>query len=113
MLARLHQAAGLSLKGQESRKYRFGAICERRDGAIVVATNGGVAGSRTPSAHAESRISRKADVGSVVYVARTLRGTGQVAIARPCVGCQMVMKNRGVSKCFYTISSTEYGVISF
>lgn len=112
MLTRLLQAAGLSLTGQESRKYRFGAIGERRDGAIVTATNGGVAGARTPSAHAEARLSRKLDVQSVVYVART-RDNGQIALAKPCKGCQIAMKHRGIAKCFYTISDTEYGCICF
>jgi tRNA(Arg) A34 adenosine deaminase TadA len=113
MLRMLERAIGLSFTGSEERKYKFGAICQRSDGAIVAATNGGVAGSRTPSAHAESRVSRKADVGSVVYVARTLRGIPRLALARPCKGCQLAMKHRGVSKCYYTINDAEYGCLYF
>lgn len=113
MLRMLERAIGLSFTGSEERKYKFGAICQRSDGAIVTATNGGVAGSKTPSAHAESRISRKADVGSVVYVARTLRGSADVALARPCARCVVAMRNRGVSKCYYTINSQEFGCIYF
>lgn len=111
MLKMLERAIGLSFTGSEERKYKFGAICERTDGAVVTATNGGVAGERTPAAHAESRISRKADVGSIVYVARTLRGSGAVALARPCARCVSALKNRGVSKCYYTITAYEYGCI--
>lgn len=112
MLRMLQRAAGLSLYGQENRKFSLGAIGVRADGVKVFATNGGIAGARTPSAHAESRIARKVDVGSVVYVARTLKD-GTVAMARPCKACQLAMKHRGVSKCYYTISETEYGVICF
>ena len=111
MLRLLERAIGLSFTGSEERKYKFGAICTRSDGAIVTSVNGGTSGYRTYSAHAESRISRKADVGSVVYVARTLRGTGVVALARPCSRCMSAMRNRGVSKCYYTISSDEYGCV--
>jgi tRNA(Arg) A34 adenosine deaminase TadA len=113
MLRMLERAIGLSLTGTKERKFRFGAIGIRTDGAIVSATNGGIAGSRTPTAHAESRLSRKIDVGSVVYVARTLRVSGAVALARPCFSCQMAMKHRGVSKCYYTISDREFGCIYF
>lgn len=113
MLKMLERAIGLSFTGSEERKYKFGALCERTDGVIVTATNGGVAGERTPAAHAESRISRKADVGSVVYVARTLRGTKVVALARPCSRCVSAMRNRGVSKCYYTINNREFGCIYF
>lgn len=110
----LRIAVGLSLNhGKEDRKYKFAAVAVRTDGVIVFATNGGVSGERTPAAHAETRVSRKADVGSVVYVGRTLRGSGQVAMARPCVGCQMAMRNRGVSRCHYTINENESGVIYF
>ena len=106
----LERAIGVALTGKESRKYKLGAIGERSDGAIVKATNGGSAGCRTPQAHAEVRLSRKLDFGSVVYVARLLHSEA-VALARPCVGCQMAMRNRGVSKCYYTINSDEYGCI--
>src|SRR5688572_29910381 len=112
MLRMLERAAGLSLYGQESRKYRLGAIGLRRDGATVCSTNGGVKGARTPSAHAEFRLSRKLDRGAIVYVAR-LAASGNVSNAKPCKGCQLAMKHRGVSKCYYTISPTEYGVICF
>lgn len=112
MLRMLERAIGLTLTGQESRKYRLAAIGIRNDGAIVTATNGGVKGARCPSAHAESRVSRKLDVSSVVYVARTLH-SGAVSLGRPCKSCQLIMKHRGVSKCYYTIGPEEFGCIIF
>jgi len=113
MLKMLERAAGLSLTGQSDRKYRFGAIGIRSDGATVYATNGGIAGAQCPSAHAESRLSRKLDVSSVVFVARTLRSSGAVSMARPCLGCQLAMKHRGVFKVYYTINDREFGCIYF
>lgn len=112
MLRMLERACGVALNGQQSRKYFLGAIGLRKDGAIVTATNGGTKGERTPTAHAEYRLSRKLDSGAVVYVARVLKNSA-VALARPCMGCQIAMRNRGVSKCYYTISENEYGCIVF
>lgn len=106
----LERAIGLSLYGQEDRKFRLAAIGVRKDGCFVFSTNGGVKGAQAPSAHAESRVSRKVDVGSIVYVARTLKD-GKIAMAKPCQGCVSAMKNRGVYKCYYTISDDEYGCI--
>jgi tRNA(Arg) A34 adenosine deaminase TadA len=107
----LERAAGLSLTGQQTRKFWLGAIGIRRDGTTVYATNGGVPGQRTPTAHAEFRLSRKLDVGSIVFVARSLRKDSSMANARPCRNCEMAMRNRGVSKVYYTINSDEYGCI--
>lgn len=80
------------------------------DGARVQATNGGMAGCRCPSMHAECRLARKLDYGSVVYVARTLK-SGEIAMARPCVRCYAVLKAKGVSRIYYTINDSEFGVI--
>lgn len=112
MLKLLQRAAGLSLYGKEDRKFRLGAIGVRTDGAIVYSTNGGVKGAQTPSHHAESRLCRKLDFGSVVYVARVLK-SGEIAMAKPCIGCQIAMKNRGVAKCWYSINEREFGCIYF
>ena len=112
MLRMLERACGVALNGQQSRKYLLGAIGLRRDGAIVSATNGGTPGEKTPTAHAEFRLARKLDSGSTVFVSRILKNSA-VALARPCMGCQMAMKHRGVSKCYYTISETEFGCIYF
>ena len=75
------------------------------------ATNGGAAGCVQLAAHAEARLARKIDYGSVVYVARTLK-SGEIAMARPCDRCYAVLKAKGVNKIYYTVNDSEYGVIS-
>jgi len=106
----LERAAGVSLGGSQDRKYYLGAIGVRTDGALVSAVNGGIANQRTPSAHAETRLCRKLDFGSTVYVARTAKN-GDFAMARPCKGCILSMKRRGVRRCYYTIGPDEWGVM--
>jgi tRNA(Arg) A34 adenosine deaminase TadA len=92
------------------RKYRIGAVGIRRDGTLVAAAN-----LPTPlpndRAHAEARLCRKLDVGSVVYVAR-IDAKGLFRCARPCGRCLGKMRSRGVKRCFYTIKDAEYGVIN-
>jgi hypothetical protein len=88
------------------------AVGKRTDGTLVQAWNVPSQGPN-PDCHAEARLARKLDVGSIVYVARTRRDNGKLAMAKPCKGCYLAMKHRGVSKCFYTISENEYGVIEF
>ncbi len=94
----------------------IGAVGIRGDGAIVTASNGPVIifndekkGS-FPEAHAEIRLSRKLDVGSIVYVARVRKGDGMYGNARPCKDCRTALKARGVKKVFYTIGPNEYGI---
>jgi len=107
---RLQQAVALSLTGNPARKYRFGAVGVRCDGAVVACVNGGTKGARTPSMHAEARLSRKLDRGSYVYVARTLRD-GTPALAKPCPGCMLFLLAKSVKRVTYTISPNEWGVI--
>jgi len=76
----------------------------------VTSTNGGMAGGQCPSQHAEARLARKLDYGSVVYVSRTLKN-GDVALAKPCARCYAILRGKGVRKVFYTINESEYGVI--
>lgn len=92
------------------RAFQLGAVGLRRDGATVHAYNG-TAQARTPSAHAEARLARKLDHGSIVFVARVSRATGKYTMARPCEKCLLAMKHRGVSRVYYTIAPCEYGVI--
>lgn len=89
----------------------------RADGVRVISTNGA---AKFPSserlrikiAHAEQRIARKLDKGSVVYVARVLRN-GAYAMAKPCDSCQRILKSRKVAKVFYTIAPKHFGVLEF
>lgn len=64
--------------------------------------------SRT--AHAEIRLARKLDFGAEVYVVRILRN-GHLANARPCINCQNTLRLRGITKCYYSINTTEYGCL--
>jgi tRNA(Arg) A34 adenosine deaminase TadA len=101
-------AAKLSTKKQDKRQFFLGAVGIRSDGAIVKSQNGS---SQEPfrTAHAEYRLSKKLDHGAVVYVAR-VKFTG-FGMARPCPKCMKALLSARVSKIYYTISNTEYGII--
>ena len=93
----------------DCRQYRFGAVGIRKDGTIVYSRNIPTR-CPEPKAHAESRVARKLDRGSVIYVVRIDR-KGNLTTARPCKSCQKIMKSKGIRKCFYSISNKEYGVL--
>jgi len=99
-------AKQVAKKGGKRRRFRLGAVGIRSDGAVVTACN---ISTRSPErhAHAEARVVRKLDYGSLVYVVRILRN-GQLANARPCQACQMAMRQRSIS-CYYSISDCEWG----
>lgn len=106
------RARAVALKGDAKgvrRKYRLGAVGVRSDGAIVTANNLSCR-KPTPYAHAEARLVRKLDFGSTVFVVRIQRD-GSVVNAKPCKDCEIAMRLRGVEVCYYTISTTEYGVL--
>ncbi len=94
------------------RHFFLGAVAVREDGTIVHSRNGS-APSPSPDAHAEARICRKSGYGATIYVSRIRRDTGEYGMARPCKNCQEKMKNYGIKKCYFTISSNEIGVIYF
>jgi tRNA(Arg) A34 adenosine deaminase TadA len=108
----LRMASHLTCRGDLRRTYLVAAVGVRTDGTIVHTTNGRCE-VPTPSMHAEVRLLRKLDYGSVVYVARTLRENGKIAMAKPCPRCQAALKARGIKKVFYTVSENEYGVMEF
>lgn len=93
------------------RRYRLGAVGVRSDGAVVVSSN---VPTRQPArnAHAEARLTKKLNFGSRVYVVR-VTARGSLGLARPCRQCQAAMRLRGVSRCYYSISDKEYGVIEW
>lgn len=66
-----------------------------------------------PTAHAEARLAKKLDVGSVVYVARVRCDNGKLAMSKPCPHCERILKNRGVKRVTYTIGENEFGVLEF
>lgn len=93
----------------DRRSFKVGACATRNDGVIIAASNGPTP-FQSPLAHAESRLMRKADVGSTVYVVRILRKDGSLAIARPCTDCAGVLRAKRVKKVYYSISPNEYGL---
>lgn len=108
----LKRAARISVKGAWRRKAHIGAIGVRKDGVVVSAWNGSST-DVCPTAHAEARLARKLDVGSVVYVARVRRDNEKLAMAKPCAHCERILRNRGVTRVTYTINEHEFGVLEF
>jgi tRNA(Arg) A34 adenosine deaminase TadA len=104
----LDLAIRIAKGGTEERNYRIGCVGIRTDGAIVVAPN---LLTKKPehTAHAEYRTLSKSDAGVTLYVARIHRDD-TIALAKPCVKCQALIRNRRVKRVFYTISPEEYGV---
>ncbi len=94
----------------DRRRYKLGAVGIRTDGTIVKSRN---LPTKEPdkTAHAEYRVIQKLDWGSTVYVVRVL-ANGKFSLARPCKYCLIALRLRGIKKCYYSISDTEYGVIT-
>ncbi len=104
-------AKKVAAKGKDCRSYRLGAVGVRKDGVIVKSKN--IPNRQPePAAHAEFRLCKKLDQGARVYVVRIDR-QGYLTTARPCSACQRVMRGKGVKRCYYSISETEYGVLIF
>lgn len=89
--------------GVKNRHFLFSCVAVRKDGAIVVNPN-----IRTMmpmvEAHAESRILRKCDRGATLYIVRINR-QGNWAMSRPCAQCASLIRNKGVRKVYYSVSS--------
>lgn len=121
MLNFLKLAGDVALPNDDNDKRNFwlGAVAVRRDGVVVRSRNGAVIANSMqeghcsfPPAHAEARVLKKAGYGSILYVARVSRKDRRLAMARPCDDCMRLLKSYGVSKCYYTISPYEYGIIT-
>lgn len=104
----LKEAAKIAATNDLDKNFIFGCIARRKDGTLVYSTNILVQ-KPTPEGHAEARILRKAGHGAVLWIARILRD-GSWAMAKPCPDCQTLIKNRRVSRVYYTIGPDEYGV---
>lgn len=128
MLRLLQLAAEYShSNSKDARTYLLGAVGVRKDGRIVHARNEAVFDTidfwnaregkrskysiyrRFPESHAEARLTRKLGYGAIVYVSRVSRGTGGLAIARPCQHCQAILKAYRVRYAYYTISDNQWG----
>lgn len=107
-IAAFKLAAWYASRKDDRREFRLAAIGIRNDGAIVHAVNG-ASPELSPSTHAEARLAKKLDSGSIVYVARVLR-SGEFAMARPCPRCLAVLESMHVS-CVYYTTNDGYGVI--
>jgi tRNA(Arg) A34 adenosine deaminase TadA len=103
---------------KDFREYRLGSVAVRKDGAIVKSRNGSSYCSvysaenfkHFPEIHSEFRSLSKAGMyATEMYVARILKN-GKTAMARPCVHCQVLIKNKKVKKVYYTINDTQYGI---
>lgn len=103
-------AASVALSRDDVRTFLLGAIGIRGDGAIVKARNESTTVPQK-TAHAEARLAKRLNVGSIVYVARVSRLNGNYCMSRPCNNCMRLLQNRGVKTIYYTISQSEYGVI--
>ncbi len=102
----LDLAIRIAKGGTEERNYRIGCVGIRTDGAIVVAPN---LLTKRPehTAHSETRTLRKCGFGATLWVARITRD-GLWALAKPCVKCQALIRNKRVKRVFYTIGPEEY-----
>lgn len=65
-----------------------------------------------PATHAEWRLCRKLDADATVWVARVHK-SGEFALARPCRTCMKKLLDSHVAKVYYTITSSEFGTITF
>jgi hypothetical protein len=96
----------------DERSFLLGAVGIRADGVLVKSSN---SSAETPNRllHAERKLSLKLTPRSIVYVARVRLDNGDFGMSRPCWDCEKVLRSRGVSRVYYTISHREYGVIDF
>jgi hypothetical protein len=103
---------------KDPRNFLLGAVGVRNDGIIVSARNGPAQesiahgkGWSFPQCHAEYRCVKKMDRGGTIYVARVGKN-GMIGMSKPCAACETLLKNRGISRAFYSVSPTEYRVMS-
>lgn len=106
----LNCAAKVATRKIDHRSFFIGAVAIRSDGAIVSSCNQ-TTKIPNPFAHAEAKIIKKLDYGAILYIARVLRD-GTFAMAKPCNNCITAIKNKNVSRVYFTISSTDYDCIN-
>lgn len=102
----IRKAASIALKGQPKREHLVGAVGIRADGALVWSYNGSVIGGKEPKAHAEARLSKKLDKGSVVFVVRVNRN-GKWLLSKPCLDCEKRLKSKSVEQVWFTNKTGE------
>ncbi len=103
----------------DERDFHLGAVGIRDDGIFVGSCNGSVVMDTNDrrgyfsKCHAETRLCRKLDKNSVVFVVRVSGVNEDYRNAKPCQTCQNALRKRGVLKVYYTISNNTFGVIHF
>lgn len=117
MLKLIELAAKVALPTNENdqRAFLLGSVGIRKEGTLVSARNGAVRCLDTgdyqviPSAHAEWRLCSKLGKYGTVYVARVAKRDGSLAMARPCVPCQIRLRSLKVERAYYSINDYQYG----
>jgi tRNA(Arg) A34 adenosine deaminase TadA len=105
-------AISVAIKSRNRRHYFLGAIGIRSDGKIVSAANIPSRGQDV-NCHAETRLCRKLDIGSVVYVARTNKSGTAILNAFPCSGCLRNLRRKKVKEVYFTSVDGKIGKIMF
>ena len=106
----LKLAIDLACQSKDEKSFYFCCAAKRSDGPLVFSVNHNVSSQKIPQHHAEARVLRKCNYGSVLYVARVLKDRKTLAIAKPCIFCQNFIKNKGVKKVYFTIDNRRYGL---
>ena len=91
------------------KNFFLGCIAIRQDGAEVKSRNSKVQNPH-PDGHAEAKVLKKTGKGAILWVARVLKDGKTWAMAKPCPKCQILIKNKGVERVYYTIGPGEHGV---
>lgn len=118
MLELIRMAAKIALptSDNDARDFWLGCIGIRNDGAMIFSKNGAVFSTDIenyhfiPEAHAECRAVKKMDSGGILYVARVRKKNKDLALAAPCMMCQIKIKARGISKVYFSINENQYGI---
>lgn len=107
----LKLAAKIARIKLDGRHFYHGAVAIRSDDVMVAACNGA---PKQPCRqhHCESRIARKLDRGSVVYLTRTL-ANGEWANSKPCADCERALRRAYVKRIYYTVSADEWACMVF
>jgi tRNA(Arg) A34 adenosine deaminase TadA len=90
------------------RDYLIGAIGIRKDGARVSSQNL-PNDNKSASHHAETRLCKKLDFGSEVFVVRIGRD-GKLMDCIPCPWCMKNLMDKGVRRCYYSLED-GFGVL--
>lgn len=101
----------------DNRSFWLAAVGIRHDGCKVLSRNGNCNFAETmkryqkiPINHAEGRLVKKMGKEGTIYVARISRMDGSFAMAKPCHMCSVIIKARSISKVYYSVNNTQYGV---